>query len=181
MTEKLWIPLLSVAIGALLGGVINAMIGRYAAFKESKGIAAALRAEIHSVLLMVQLRGYVPGLTNTIDSLSHPTHVVTTGDVPRIFLTQDYFSAFHATISKIGLIGELAGPVTRLYVFGKGLVEDLAQLRMMHETSAPGTRQELSDYLKEVRSLFEAVETEGRQLIARLDEYVERRWFKVLP
>jgi len=181
MTDKIWIPLLSVAVGALLGGVINAMVGRYAAFKESKGIAAALRAEIDSVLSMVQHRRYLPELTNAVAQLTSPAHVVTVNDIPTIWITQDYFTAFHATASKIGLIGELAGPITRLYVFGKGVIEDLALLRRWHETGAFVTRQQLLDFLNNVRSLLETIELEGRQLIGRLDEYTKRRWLGIIP
>jgi hypothetical protein len=44
--------------GALLGGVVSAAVQRYAAFKESKGVALALRAEIQALLTVARYRNY---------------------------------------------------------------------------------------------------------------------------
>jgi len=175
MMEKLWIPLLSVAVGALLGGVINAMVGRYSTFKEGKGIAAALHSEIESILFMIKHRQYVQHLTEILARLSDPKHVVTAADVPAISVTQDYFSVFHAIASKIGLLGELGGPVTRLYVLGKGVIEDLGVLQKWHEEGMTPTREDLRDILEAVRFLFETIDREGQQMMMKLDEYASRR------
>ena len=35
--------------GALLGGAVNALVERYAVFKESKGVALAVQAEMNAV------------------------------------------------------------------------------------------------------------------------------------
>src|SRR5437879_7504733 len=101
--------------------------------KEGKAIASALYAEIDSILFLVERREYVRGLTDTLARLAEANRAVTPADVPYIAVTQDYFSVFHATASKIGLLGELGGPTTRLYVLGKVFIEDLATFRRWHE------------------------------------------------
>ena len=102
---------------------------------------------------------------------------------PSISVTQDYFSVFHATASKIGLLGELSGPVTALYVFGKGLVEDLATLRKWNETREPPPRAELLEFLQAAHSLFETVQTEGAAVMARLGVFASNRnrWLCIFP
>jgi|SRR5437879_4850090 len=65
--------LVSVAIGALLGGGVNALVGRYASFKESQALAAALRAELEVLLDVVEGRDHVGGLERTIIYLSSMT------------------------------------------------------------------------------------------------------------
>jgi len=183
MSEKLLVPLLLVAVGALLGGVINAMVGRYAAFKEAKGIAASLRAEIDSILFMIKRREYVRNLTEILARLADASHVVTSADVPSIALTQDYFTLFHATASKIGHLGELGGAATQLYILGKGLLEDLSRLREWHEQGRALARDELSVVIREVLDLFQAVDRDGRKLVARLGTYTsrKRRWIGLFP
>jgi hypothetical protein len=178
-----WVTLLGVGVGTLLGGVISALTSRYAAFKEAKGIAAALRAEIDSILLMISKRRYIEGLTEVIARLTDPAHILTLADIPSISVTQDYFSVFHATASKIGMLGELSGPITRLYVFGKGLIEDLDTLREWQKKHAPLTKRELHEALEAVRFLFETLETEGAVVMARLDKFASNRnrWLYLFP
>jgi hypothetical protein len=56
---------LSLIVGLLLGGVVNAAVQRYAAFKESKGVALALRAEIQALVKVATFRNYI-GITDTM-------------------------------------------------------------------------------------------------------------------
>ncbi len=126
--EKLWISLLSVAGGALLGGVINALIGRYAAFKESQGVAGALSAEIGSLLELVKVRQYTPQLDQIIGRLSVSTYAPTADDIFRARIQHDYFTVFNATCSRIGTLGPLAPQVVNFYAVGKSFLEDVAEL-----------------------------------------------------
>jgi len=181
--NQIWITLLGIGVGALLGGVISALTSRYAAFKEAKGIAAALHSEIGSILRMIERRQYVEGMMVVIARLTDRAHVPNANDVPSISVTQDYFSVFHATASKIGLLGELSGRVTGLYVLGKGLIEDLGTLRRWHEEGIPPPRVELFELLQAVRYLFEAVRTDGAAVMAKLDEFASyrHRWLCLFP
>jgi hypothetical protein len=133
---------------------------------------------------MITQRRYVEGLTERIARLTNPEHLVTPDDVPSIAVTQDYFSVFHATASKIGLLGEMSGSITRLYVLGKGLIEDLDTLREWHEKRrAVLTQRELREWLEAIRFLFETLQSEGTVVMARLETFASKRnrWLCLFP
>ena len=73
MADKVLLALLSAAVGALLGGVVSALVARYASFKESQAVAAALRAEIEVLLTVIERRDHITGLGRTISHLSIAT------------------------------------------------------------------------------------------------------------
>jgi hypothetical protein len=108
------VALLSVGVGALLGGVVRAAVDRYASFVESKGMAVALRAEVEAILQLVEARRYLSEVTEHISRLQNPTSTPTLDDVFNIRVSQDYFVVFHALCPKIRLLGPLSGQVVRL-------------------------------------------------------------------
>jgi hypothetical protein len=70
---KALVGLLAFIAGTLLGGVVNALVGRYAAFKESKGVALAIRAEIEALVRLATYRNYI-ALTDAIIVRSERSH-----------------------------------------------------------------------------------------------------------
>jgi hypothetical protein len=115
--------------GALVGGSVNALVERYAVFKESKGIALAIQAEMDGLVTLATYRKYVTLIDAMIVRLQNPSHVLSEQDVFFIQITQDYFSVFHALSPKIGLLGALARDVVLAYSATKSLFEDIARLR----------------------------------------------------
>jgi hypothetical protein len=73
------VALLSVGVGALLGGVVRAAVDRYASFVESKGMAVALRAEVEAILQLVEARRYLSEVTEHISRLQNPTSTPISG------------------------------------------------------------------------------------------------------
>lgn len=129
-----FLALLSVAVGALLGGVVNATVGRYASFKETQALAASIRAELESMLALVKLRRHVENLEQTITYLTGltrppgPSDFYDTGDA-----SQDAYPVFHANCGKIGLLGDAAESVVSAYTRLKAVGGDLAQIRERHQ------------------------------------------------
>src|SRR5262249_12523080 len=111
------LALLSVAVGALLGGVVNALVGRYAAFKETQAVAAALRAELEVMLAVDEYREHARSLQVMIEHLNAGTgppaaddFYETTGG------SQDTYPIFRANCGKLGLLGNAAESVAAAYM-----------------------------------------------------------------
>jgi hypothetical protein len=141
MDSKITIALLSAAVGALLGGIVNAAVARYAAFKESTGMAAALRAELLAILEIAEQRKYLAHLNAIIARLEQPEYVPGLGDLFAFRATRDFFAVFHATCSRIGTLAELAPAVTRIYVVATALVEDATMLNDLKESLWSGQQK----------------------------------------
>lgn len=179
------VALISVAVGALLGGLIQALVQRYAAFRESKGMAAALRAEITSVVALVEHREYIEHLDEMIGRLQNSTHQPTLEDLFAIRITQDYFTVFNSLCPKIGLLGDLSGRIVRLYVLAKGVIEDFSELRDLRERALAGQvalqREGLLQFTQAVRALLWRILDEAPQLIHDLAAYEARLWWGMFP
>lgn len=179
------VALLSVGVGALLGGVVRAAVDRYASVVESKGMAVALRAEVEAILQLVEARRYLSEVTEYISRLQSPTYTPTLDDVFNIRVSQDYFVVFHALCPKIGLLGPLSGQVVRLYMVGKSLLEDIHTLREIYERARSGDdsldREELLARSQSVASLFQVISDLGPQVVAALTAYAAHRWWRIVP
>jgi hypothetical protein len=179
------VALISVGVGALLGGVVRAVVDRYTVFEESKGIAVALKAEIEAVLHLVQHREYVRLVSDCINRLENPTYMPTLKDVFNIGVTQEYFPVFNALCPKIGLLGDLSADVVRLYTAGKALLEDMRYLTVIYERaqSRQGAldREELLNRSRDVASLFQGILAAGPQAENALAAYAARRWWNIVP
>jgi len=179
------VALLSVGVGVLLGGVVRAVVDRYATFVESKRMAVALRAEVEAILQIVQARQYLSLVATLIDRLQNPTYTPTLDDVLSIRVGQDYFAVFHALCPKIGLLGPLSGEVVLLYAVGKSLLEDIHTLREIYERARSGQgnldRDELLARSQSAASLFRVISDLGPQVVAILAAYAARRWWRIVP
>lgn len=185
MSATLAIAILSAGVGALLGGVIRAVVDRYAAFNEAKGIAVALEAEIQAVIEIVRHRRYLEHLDRLITSLQDPAYSPGPGDLFAIQISQDYFAVFNAITPRIGLLGDLSGRVVSLYVFAKALLEDLIDLRSAQEKVLNGQlkldRHGLIDRTKNIKILLDGLLQRGAIVSAGLATYAGRRWLRVVP
>jgi hypothetical protein len=150
-----------ILVGAVLGGVIQAAVSRYAVVKESQGIALAIAAELSALRELVTFRNYQRIADQVVSQLEQPGHVVTLFDILAISITQDYFVVFHGVSSKIGTLGTMSGEVVKAYTFAKALLEDFAQLsaraREMTDPSklfgieiAPEDRPAANDILRQL-------------------------------
>jgi hypothetical protein len=176
--------LLVFVAGALIGGVVHALVERYAVFKESKGVAMALRAEINAFLGLVTFRDYVAITDRMIVRLRDRTHVVDLADVFLIRIAQDYFSVFHALSPKIGLLGPLGRDVVLTYAAAKALLEDIALVREESQAVIEGRKNPTPDQIR--ASLLEATTQINRLLreamaiatntSAALEAFADRRW-----
>jgi hypothetical protein len=177
------IALLSVGVGALLGGVVRAFVDRYTVFEESQGMAVALKAEIEALLQIIHYREYVRLVTERISRLQDATDTLTRDDnVFNIRVSQEYFTVFHAVCPKIGLLGSLSTPVVRLYTVGKSLVEDLHYLAEIYERvrteQGDLDRKELLNRSQAVADLFQTILVGGPQVVTALAAYAAHPWWE---
>jgi hypothetical protein len=194
------LALISVGIGALLGGVVRAAEARYASFKEAKGMALALRAEIGSLLRIVQARQYTEHLDRIVERLHDSTYHPTRNDVFAIRVSQNYFQVFDSLCPKIGLLSgsrgfydpqnellpyELSGELVLFYNTCKALLEDLLALQEMHEKAAERegklNRQALLAITQNIRSHFLLILAKGQLVVHALQVHADRRWLGILP
>lgn len=179
--------LITFVAGALFGGIVNCLTARYAAFKESKGVALAIRAEMEALVGLANFRGYV-GLTDAIIiRLGDASHQLDLNDVFSINITQDYFSVFSALSPKLGLLGPLATDVVLVYAGTKSLFEDINALRERSRPVLEGrekvTIEQARAYLLfvtiSINQLLKETIQMGTKTIAALADFAERRWLKI--
>jgi hypothetical protein len=179
------VAILSAIGGALLGGVTTALTARYAAFKESKGIAEALCADLTALLQVVDQRRYVDAIQGSITRLGDPHHTPTHTDAVSIRIGEDYFTVFNATVAKIGTLPTLSARIVKTYTLAKSLIEDVKELREIqkgafkneHELSRDG----LLAMTREMLEMFLLVRHEADVTIKALKEYSSRRWLRIIP
>jgi hypothetical protein len=178
MNEHLLLSLISLGVGALLGGAVQAVVSRYAAFKESNGMALALRAEIMAIIRLVEYRQYLTHLSRIIQTLQNVDHQPTHRDVFSVNINQDYFETFHSLCSKIGMLGSLSTSVVKFYTQAKGVLEDLRRLYEIHERAQRGevtvNRADLLTYTQHLHALMQNTMHTGDQVAHELEAYSMR-------
>lgn len=185
---ELW-PLFTLILGVLLGGVANAIVGRYAAFRQGQGTAGALRAEIFALYEIIHLRNYIGTTARLVERLSKEDHQVHYFDILSIAMSHDYFTVYHAVAAKIGPLGTPTGPrIVRIYTFAKSLMEDVATLRTLRERVMKGEMLEASlnrlairDTTQTVHDFFVIISQEAQTAIAELTAYERRPWIRLSP
>jgi len=183
--EPNWgLALFSLIVGALLGGVVQAVVGRYASFKESQGIAAALSSEMSAIVELIEIREYVSHLTSMSKRLSDRTYKPTHEDIFNVRVTQDYFRVFNELTPKIGLLGEMSGTIVRFYSLCKALLEDVNRLQEILEKATEEylatIRKDLLDLYQKDLAIFNMIVSEGKRVGEQLKEYGRRWWFSHL-
>jgi hypothetical protein len=174
------IAIISLVVGALLGGIVQAATGRYAAFRESQGIAEAVRSEIETILDLINQRGYLNYLNTTIQRLQNPAYQPTYQDLFVVRISQDYFTVFNSVSPKIGLLGNTAGRITHFYSLAKAVIEDLHDLREMRDAVMKGLitvlRQGLLTQYSEMVRLLQMMQDDGTIAIRGLRHH-SIQWF----
>lgn len=120
-------------VGVLLGGLVEVIVQQISAYKESRGIALALAAELGALRELVIWRQYSTLLDERIAALQNPDHVFYVQDIFAIHLTQKYFTVFESVSAKIGFLGDLSARVVGTYALIKAMLEDLDQLNALHQ------------------------------------------------
>jgi hypothetical protein len=174
--EKVLLALFSVAVGALLGGGVNALVGRYSAFKEGQAVAAALRAELEAMLAIGEARDHAKRLERTIIHLRKGTGVPAKDDFyETLGDPKEAYLVFRANCDKVGLLGLAAEPVVAAYVRYIALDQDLAGIPQRHGRQ-PLTRPQLIEAHEAMLELLLDATTRAKTAITKLREH-ERRHF----
>ena len=173
-------PVAWLLVGALLGGVINAAVRRYATFKESKGIALAIRGEMTAIIEIVLQRRYLQHLEKNIQKLNDPNYQLTSSDVFAPNVPQNYFPVFHALGTQIGLLADLTDSVASFYTKARSVVEDIHNLEEIREKAVTGSRDveraTLLELTTELHDLLHDTLRIGFQAVEDLKLFQERTW-----
>lgn len=181
--------LLSITAGALLGGIVRALVDSYQHFRESKGLARALQAEISALRHIIEQRAVPQQVERTIAVLEDPTRTLQSRDLFGLRVSEDYFSVFRAITPKIGFLGDIAADAVVFYSLSKAVVEELTEMRdrraEMTRANATGQvlavdREELLDRAKELRELLAASVAASQSLLQSLEKFAARRWMGLM-
>src|SRR5258708_5803595 len=131
--ENIGTVLLSGIIGILLGGLVQAAVSRFAAFKEGSGIAAALRAEVEAILSMWNRMDWDKAIKHNIKTLEYTRHQPTHNDVFTFLVNPRPFQVYDSLCHRIGLLGGLSAQVVGVYFLGKAFLANVGMLWDLRE------------------------------------------------
>jgi hypothetical protein len=126
--ENVGTLLLSGIIGVLLGGLVQAAVSRFAAFKEGNGIAAAIRAELEATLSTWNRMDWDKAIKHHIKTLEDTRHQPTYNDVFTFASNPRPFQVFDSVCHKIWLLGNLSAQVVGVYLLGKAFLTNVGML-----------------------------------------------------
>ena len=173
-------PVAWLLLGALLGGVINAAVRRYATFKEGKGIALAIQGEITSIIEIVLKRRYLQHLEKVIHKLSDPAYQLTGNDFFSPRISENYFPVFNSLANKIGLLVGRSDTVADFYTKAKSIIEDIHALAEMRDKITTGSKDvdrfALLELTKELHDLLHDTLRIGIQTVEDLKNFQDRSW-----
>ena len=161
-----WWPLLGVLIGGLMGGGGLILRDHLAFRKEQKALAAAISAEIRSMIEIAKRRDHEAHFRSYLDHWEQGQRV---DDRPTIVGLRTMEDAQRdqvadANLDKLGLLGaDIAADVVRFYTMVKGIRADLVNI-----STEPRVEQCIK-LLKEDLDLWEDVKSLGMSLQNRLD------------
>ena len=174
-------PVAWLLVGALLGGVLNAAVRRYATFKEGKGIALAIQGEITAIIEIVLKRRYLQHLEKFLHQLSDPTYQLTGSNIFAPRISQNFFPVFNSLANKIGLLADRSDSVAGFYTKAKSLIEDIHALEEMRDKIVTGAmdvdRPALLELTKELHDLLHDALRIGIQTVEDLKTFQDRTWF----
>jgi len=167
-------------VGALLGGVINAAVRRYATFKEGKAIALAIQGEISAIIEIVLKRRYLQHLEKIIHKLSDPAHQLTGNDFFSPRISENYFPVFNSLANKVGLLVDGSDTVADFYTKAKSIIEDIHALEEVRDKIVTGSkdidRPALLEMTKELHDLLHDALRIGIQTVEDLKNFQDRTW-----
>ncbi len=160
----------------MLGGLVNAAVGRYAVFKETQALAASLRAELESMLALVKRRDHLENLQRTITYLTSLTRQPgpddfydTGGD------SQNAYAVFDANCGKVGLLGDAAASVVSAYMRLKAVDGDLVFIRERHRRQ-PYNLEKIVSVHQDVRTFLSDTIARADTAVTNLREFESRRF-----
>jgi len=122
-------------VGILLGGFVEFTVSEYRAYKESRGIALALAAELGALRQLVTWRQYLALLDERITNLQNTDRKMQIEDIFSVRITQKYFTVFESACAKIGVLDELSASVVETYALIKAMLEDIDQLNVLYQAA----------------------------------------------
>src|SRR2546425_4076954 len=174
-TQTALIGLIGIGIGALLVGVINAAVGRYAAFKESQALAAALRVDLEDLLRAGEAYDLVAQLAQTIAYLKAGAGTPAPDDFYDMIGERQECLVFQANCAKIGLLASVAGPVVAAYSSFLTAREGLFGAGERHRRQ-PMTRPQLILIHETTRTFLLNATERAKVAVEKLKDH-ERRWW----
>jgi hypothetical protein len=182
---SIWPLLLSGVVGILLGGVVQVVVNRYVAFKEGQSIAAAIRAEVETLLGVWESAKFEEIIDGNIKHLNTFRRSLATPDDVFVFrVNPNPFQVFDSLCHKIGLLGHLSPEIVGFYGLGKALVTHLRTLldiweRLLAEKIAIQREALLGQTLLAAQR-YRDLQKAGPQVVTALRVYERRRWLAAL-
>lgn len=182
MTEA-EIAILSALLGAMSGGLIEAFRRSRETFRERKAMALALRAEVRTLLGLVELRQYPQLLERIMGRLRDANHPVVDDDIFAVRIQENYFSVFEGCAAKLGLLPSCAAELVVTYGLARSFLEDVAVLWVFREKVLDGRiqinnnhREWLATWTQAVANILTLCINNGRGLEQKLTKIAEGRW-----
>jgi hypothetical protein len=174
---KIMQALLLLIAGAIVGGVGQILFAIYTSSREGIGLAIALKAEIESLLVIVEMRRYLPDLETWVAVLEASSEPIGPEEIYAARIEQDYFGVFHSVRAKIGLLGTASVPVVKAYAFGKSFLEDARDLETIRDRAAPGSvsPQMLAIKVRGTHQVLARAIQSANQAVAELDTFIRGR------
>ncbi|MEO8328197.1 MAG: hypothetical protein ABI618_20320 [Nitrospirota bacterium] len=167
-------------LGALLGGVTNSAVRRYATFKEGKGIALAIQGEMTAIIEIVLKRRYLQHLEKIIQKLSDPAHQLTANDFFSPRISENYFPVFNSLANKVGLLDDRSDSIANFYTKAKSIIEDIHALEEIRDKISTGSKDidmpALLELTQELRDLLHDALRIGIQTVEDLKNFEDRSW-----
>jgi hypothetical protein len=177
MADSILVAVVSGLTGAVLGGMGQAALTRYAAFKEAQVVAASIRAELLAVREIIERRNYIPILDGIVGRLRLPLEGNSYSEAFNVAVTQDYLQVFTAHVDKLGTLGDdVAASVVSVYTLGKSVLEDLHTLREFANQPTPPSRDVLLAFTMELRRLLGELVNRSGEVAKELQHFRQRRW-----
>jgi len=181
--DGIWTILLSGIVGILLGGLVQAAVARYAAFKEGSGIAAAIRGEIEATLNSWNSSSWEKHIKSNIKRLEDARYQPTPNDVFAFPPSSRPFPVFESVLHEVGLLGTLSAQVVtvyglaRVFLLNVGLLWDLRE-RLLARKVTIG-REALLEATLGVSGMLQEFRAVAGQVIAALAARERQRRLRV--
>jgi hypothetical protein len=185
--ESILLVLVPLIVGALLGGIVQAMVSRYVAFKEGQSISAAIRAEINTLLRVWEDAKFAETIDRNIKRLERPSILEiflrsrpTYNDVFVFRVNPKPFQVFDSLCHKIGVLGELSAGIVGFYALGKALLTTLGTLEDFWERmlarKVTVDREALLGQTRLAEERYRQLREVGPRVASALAAHEHRRW-----
>jgi hypothetical protein len=166
--------LVTLLVGAVIGGLAKFVQDAYTRRKETRAIAAALEAEISVSLEGIRGGDYIGMCDRVIAYLSVPGHTVAADDYFDIAVPETPCPLFNAQLPQVGLLAEATGPVVKTCQLYEGVCLELRYLRERH-LRLPLKAKQLVEQHKAVKARFQEILQVGELAISELQR--QKLWW----